>query len=519
MEYGLLSLLPPFLAIVMALITKNTILSLLAGVFIGATIIFGWNPLVAVPSMISEFFIPLVGDEWNAGMLVLVTMCGGFVYMIKISGASKAFGDAVSRKIKTRKGGQLMAYFSAFAFIYTEPTLTLGAIMRPVTEKLRISRVKLAYICDVMGCPFASLSPITSYGVYATGLIATQFVALGISDNPWTAFLKAIPFNFYAIFGLVTLLYVIIRSIDVGPMYIAEKRAIETGHLIGEKDNPMTKEEAGEFTVVESKDVNISVYNFLIPMVGLFVTLISVILWSGNVAKNGFGGAFMNGNITLGIITGFFVSSVLAGIMGAKSKIYKYDEIVSKFVRGIMLNSEIPLILVLAWSIGKITQLMDLKGFLIAFVQNTSIAPGLIPALIFVVGALVAFSTGSSWGVWSIMMPISIPMAQAFGMSIPLMIGAVISGGAFGDHCSPISDTTILASTAAGADHVEHVRTQLPYALTVGISSLVGFLAGGLMTPILGIIATAVCIFIGLQILQAQSKRTYEMNSDKQIAS
>lgn len=150
MEYGLLSLLPPFLAIVMALITKNTILSLLAGVFIGATIIFGWNPLVAVPSMISEFFIPLVGDEWNAGMLVLVTMCGGFVYMIKISGASKAFGDAVSRKIKTRKGGQLMAYFSAFAFIYTEPTLTLGAIMRPVTEKLRISRVKLAYICNGM---------------------------------------------------------------------------------------------------------------------------------------------------------------------------------------------------------------------------------------------------------------------------------------------------------------------------------------------------------------------------------
>lgn len=162
MEYGFLSLIPPITAIALALITKQTVFSLLIGLWIGATIICGWNPIMALPSMISDYFIPLIGNEYNAGMLMLITSCGGFVYMVKISGASRAFGNAISKKVKTRKQGQLITYFSAFAFIFTEPTLTLGSIMRPVTERLRISRVKLAYICDVMGCSFATLSPITS---------------------------------------------------------------------------------------------------------------------------------------------------------------------------------------------------------------------------------------------------------------------------------------------------------------------------------------------------------------------
>lgn len=503
-NYGILALIPPLVAITMALITKQTILSLFAGLWVGVTIINGWNPIIAFPKMVSEFFIPLIGDEWNAGMIMLITACGGFVYMIKVSGASKAFGDAVSRKVKSRRAAQLLAYFSAFAFIYTEPTLTLGAIMRPITERLKISRVKLAYICDVMGCPFAALSPITSYGVYITGLIATQITALSLTHNPWSLFVKTIPFNFYAIFGLVALLYVIIKSVDVGPMYEAEQRAITTGELIGENDNPMTKEAEGEFNIPSNIKLNFS--NFMIPIGGLFIALFAVIFWTGEIHKNGLGGSFMNANITLAIITGFLVGGILAGIMGAYSGIFTYNDIVNKFARGVVLNAEIPMILVLAWSIGSITKIMNLKGFLITFVQGTSISPGLIPALIFIVGAIVAFSTGSSWGVWSIMMPIGIPMAHTFGIPLPLMIGAVLSGGAFGDHCSPISDTTILASTAAGADHVEHVRTQLPYALTVGTASAIGFGIGGLFTPVIGIVATAIAIVVGLKILQSRAK-------------
>ncbi|WP_353097358.1 Na+/H+ antiporter NhaC family protein [Tissierella praeacuta] len=496
--YGILALIPPIVAIVMSLITKHTILSLILGVLTGVTIINNWNPLVAIPKMISDYLIPQIGNEWNAGMLMLITACGGFVYLIKISGAGKALGDIASKKIKTRKQAQTVAFFSAFAFIYTEPTLTLGTIMRPITERLRVSRVKLAYICDVMGCPFATLSPITSYSAYATGLIATQLALLNSTENPWNIFVKAIPFNFYAIFGLIALFYVIQTSLDIGPMYKAEKRAIETGHLIGENDNPMERDDDSNTDILDGKTIGIE--NFIVPMVALFITLFAVIFWTGNIAANGILGSIKESNITLSITTGFIIGGLAAGIMGARAGLYKYSEIVGKFVKGIVLNAEIPIILVLAWSIGAITGVMQLKDFVVSFISGASLPPAILPAIIFIIGAFIAFSTGSSWGVWSIMMPIAIPIAQTFNLPMTLVIGAVLSGGVFGDHCSPISDTTILASTAAGADHIEHVRTQLPYALLVGSSSAIGFGFGGLINPWIGFIATAVSIVIGLNI-------------------
>lgn len=499
MEYGFLSLVPPLIAIGLALVTKQTILSLLVGLWVGVTIISGWNPIIAIPKMVSDFFIPLIGNEWNAGMLMLITACGGFVYLIKVSGAAKAFGDMASKKVKTRKQAQLVTYFSAFAFIYTEPTLTLGSIMRPITEKLQVSRVKLAYICDVMGCPFATLSPITSYSSYAIGLIAAQFALLNITDNPWSVFMKSIPFNFYALFGMLVLLAVIVFNLDIGPMYEAEERAIKTGQLIGENDVPMNKYDMNEDEWFKGKAITFA--NFGVPILTLFAVLFAMIFWTGDAKTNGLGGSFMNSNITLSITTGFLVSAVAAGIMGARSKLFGYKDIFGQFCKGVSLNSDIPIILVLAWSIGSLTGMMDLKGYLINIITAGNIPPGLMPMIIFVVGAFVGFSTGSSWGVWAIMMPLSIPVANSFGIPVELMVGAALSGGVFGDHCSPISDTTILASTAAGADHVEHVRTQLPYSLTVGSCSALGFLVGGFVSPLLGFVTTTVTITMAIIIL------------------
>lgn len=503
MEYGFLSLVPPLIAIGLALITKQTILSLLAGLWVGVTIISGWNPIIAIPTMVSDFFIPLIGNEWNAGMLMLITACGGFVYLIKVSGAAKAFGDMASKKVKTRKQAQLATYFSAFAFIYTEPTLTLGSIMRPITERLKVSRVKLAYICDVMGCPFATLSPITSYSSYAIGLIAAQFALVNITDNPWSAFLKSIPFNFYALFGMLALLVVIIFNLDIGPMYEAEERAIKTGKLIGDDDVPMTKYDMDEDEMFKGKHITLA--NFLFPIFVLFAVLFAMIFWTGDAKTNGIGGSFMNSNITLSITTSFLMSALAAGLMGVRSKLFGFKDIFGQFCKGVSLNSDIPIILVLAWSIGSLTGMMDLKGYLINIISAGNIPPGLMPMIIFIVGAFVGFSTGSSWGVWAIMMPLSIPVAASFGIPVELMIGAALSGGVFGDHCSPISDTTILASTAAGADHVQHVRTQLPYSLTVGTCSALGFLVGGFTTPILGFVTTAITIALALVALHQYS--------------
>ncbi|MDO4277564.1 MAG: Na+/H+ antiporter NhaC family protein [Lachnoclostridium edouardi] len=498
-NYGILSILPPLIAISLALITKQTVFSLIVGLWAGVTIINGWNPILALPKMISDFFIPLIANESNAGMLVLITACGGFVYMIKVSGASRAFGDIASKRVKTRTQAQLVTYFSAFAFIYTEPTLTLGSLMRPITERLKVSRVKLAYICDVMGCPFATLSPITSYSTYATSLIAAQFAALAISGNPWVTFVKAIPYNFYALFGMLALLFVIIAKLDIGPMYYAEKRAVETGALIGENDVPMSKYDMDEDAMFQGK--NITILNFLAPIITLFVVLLAMIMWTGDAKTNGIGGAFMNSSITLCISLSFLVSAAVAGLMGVKSGVLKLGDVVPEFCKGVSLNSDIPLILILAWSIGSLTGKMDLKGYLIGLLETYNVAPGIMPMLIFIVGAFVGFSTGSSWGVWAITMPIALPIAHSFGVPIELMIGACLSGGVFGDHCSPISDTTILASTAAGADHIQHVRTQLPYSLAVGGCSAVGFLVGGMISPVLGLAVTALgigAVFFGL---------------------
>lgn len=504
MDYGFLAIVPPLIAITLALVTKQTILSLFIGLWVGTTIISKGNFLVGLPMMITDYFIPNIANEWNASLLMLITACGGFVYMIKISGTAKAFGDIVTKKVKTRKQAQLVTFFSAFAFIFTEPTLTLGSIMRPITERLNISRVKLAYICDVMGCPFATLSPITSYSTYATGLIAATFATLSISQNAWITFIKAIPYNFYAIFGMLTLLFVIITALDIGPMYEAEKRAIETGHLIGENDIPMTKYDIDESELF--KDKKITKLNFILPLCALFIILIAMIMWTGKVQANGVGGAFKNANITLSITMAFLVAAAIAGICGVKSSIISYKDIVNQFTKGVALNSDIPIILVLAWSIGKMTGDMNLKGYLIHLVESNNISPGLMPVMIFIVGALVGFSTGSSWGVWAITIPIALPIAAQFNVPMELMIGACLSGGVFGDHCSPISDTTILASTAAGADHIQHVRTQLPYSLTVGISSAIGFLVGGLLSPLLGLATTAVVIILMLILLHKSAQ-------------
>lgn len=504
MDYGFLAIVPPLIAITLALVTKQTILSLFIGLWVGTTIISKGNFLVGLPMMITDYFIPNIANEWNASLLMLITACGGFVYMIKISGTAKAFGDIVTKKVRTRKQAQLVTFFSAFAFIFTEPTLTLGSIMRPITERLNISRVKLAYICDVMGCPFATLSPITSYSTYATGLIAATFATLSISQNAWITFIKAIPYNFYAIFGMLTLLFVIITALDIGPMYEAEKRAIETGHLIGENDIPMTKYDIDESELF--KDKKITKLNFVLPLCALFIILIAMIMWTGKVQTNGVGGAFKNANITLSITMAFLVAAAIAGICGVKSSIISYKDIVNQFTKGVALNSDIPIILVLAWSIGKMTGDMNLKGYLIHLVESNNISPGLMPVMIFIVGALVGFSTGSSWGVWAITIPIALPIAAQFNVPMELMIGACLSGGVFGDHCSPISDTTILASTAAGADHIQHVRTQLPYSLTVGISSAIGFLVGGLLSPLLGLATTVVVIILMLIVLHKSAQ-------------
>jgi Na+/H+ antiporter NhaC len=502
-EFGILAIIPPLVAIIFALKTKQTLLSLFIGVWVGATIIYNWNPLVGFINTISDFIIPAIADPWNAGLLLLVTLAGGFVHVLRMSGAAQAFAQVVTRKVNTRKRAQTTTWASAFAFSYTEPVLILGTIMRPITDRLKVSRVKLAYILDSMGASLAAMSPISSYGPFIVGLIAAQLAVIGLSDNPWSLFIAMIPYNFYGIFAMLTVLFVIRTGLDIGPMYHAEKRATETGKLLGENDKPLMIDDEDDSL---PEGYNLSIKNFLVPMGLLFGTIFAVIFWTGNIVENGFRMSFIEGNIVLAISAGFVVGSIGAVSISISTGLHNFKDAVDGWTTGIKNLVIVPIILILAWSIGGVANEMGLGEYL-SSIADSYIPTAMVPALIFLLGGIIAFSTGSSWGVFAIMMPIAIPMADMLGIPLPLIIGAVISGGLFGDHCSPISDTTILASTGAACDHIEHVNTQLPYALTVGASAFAGFLVGGLTVPWLGIVATTVAIVGALYFLNKNVKR------------
>lgn len=512
-SFGFLSLIPAILVIILALKTKKTLFSLLVGGYIGSVIISHWNPLVALPNMVSDFVIPAISDSWNAGTLILVTVAGGFVYLIKSSGAAKALGNSAAKHIKTRKGAQTATFLAAFAFVYTEPNFTLGVIMRPITEHLGVSRVKLAYLCDALASTIASLSPICSYGPYITGLIATQLAALALDGNPWPIYIKYLPMNFYAILSILTVLFVIRTGLDVGPMYVAEQRAIRTGKLIGSNDHPIVSENPEDFKIPEN--AKLSLRNFVIPLATLFITLFSIIFWTGDIVANGFVQSFLNAKITLAITCGLLTGAIAVAIMAKISNVFTLSEAFDKWVKGIVDMMEVNMILILAWTLSNVLNTMGLKAYIASIITNTGFPPALVPAIIFLFGAFISFATGSSWGTWAILIPIAFPVAHQFGLPLELSVAAVISGGLFGDHCSPLSDTTILASTASACDHIEHVRTQLPYGLTTGISAFIGFIVAGL-TKIgwLGLVVALACNIVGLVILNKIAQKQIEKDPE-----
>ena len=502
-NFGVLCLIPPIVAIALALWSKQTIMSLFLAVWLGSTMINGYNPLVGFAKIISDYMIPSLSG--NASLVVLVTISGGTIAMLRTTGAAEAFATRVTKVINTAKKGQIVTCLSAFIFSYTEPCLMLGTIMRPVTDMVRISRAKLAYILDSMGCNLAALSPISSYGPFITGLIGAELLTAGIQGNEWGIWLNMLPFNLYGIFAMITVLIVAAFGLNFGPMYKEEKRARETGKLLGDGIQPLVPEVKNELP----EGYKLTMWNFIVPIVCLFGSLFATIFWSGDIVNNGLVESFRNANITLAICVGFLGGGIGAGIMGVATKLFTPIKAFDTYVNGMAELISVPFILVCAWSLGTIVKGMGTSEFLIHIVENY-LTPGLVPALVFLFGALISFATGSSWGVWSIMMPIAFPMAVAFDLSIPYVVGAVIGGGLFGDQCSPISDTTVLSSTGASCNHIVHVMTQLPYGITVGVCAFIGFVFGGLSGQyVVSIAVTGVLVVIALFALTQLTKMRY----------
>ena len=439
MEYGFLSLLPPIVAVVMAIKSKNVILSLFCGGFVG-TMIFAWgNPFAAVKSIIGDYFFVQLTDSYNAGVIVLVIFIGGFIKLMEKSGGAQAFSKSVYKYVNTKLKAQLCAWVGGILIFFSDlgTPLLVGPVFRPLFDKLKISREKLAWILDSTSSPVAILIPLVAF-----------------------------------------------TRKDFSQMKKAEVQAAQREYSFEEDLQGDSKEDKRTGTG------NARPSMVILPIIVVFATLFITLAPLGFTFRKVDGNAFRVA-LTMGYFFGALVLMALIGIYKVKG----FQETFRIYVDGMKGMTDVAVTLVLAWSLGSMISALGTADFIVNGLKSIHFSAGLVPAAIFLFGAFVSFSTGSSWGTFAIMMPLAIPMAHGFEVPYAIAVGAVLSGGLFGDHCSPISDTTILSSTGAQCDLVDHVKTQLPYACVNGGISILAFLfAGFTKSPLAVVLAVALLL-------------------------
>lgn len=445
--FGWLSVLPPVLTIILAIWTRQVVLSLFAGLWIGHTVLMGGNPLAGLRTSL-DAAVDVFKDSGNTRVIAYCLMVGALIVFIEASGGVRGFINFMSRRgfLKTQRRAQLFAYFTG-VLIFVESSITslvTGAIFRPIFDKLKLSREKLAYICDSTSAPICILIPFNGWGAFIIGLLAAQNIGM-----PFGVLLKSIFFNFYAILSLLVLLVIILWNRDFGPMVMANERAENMGETT--QDDSFSVNNGHEDTVKPralNMLVPIAVMMIILPL-GLYIT------GEGNVMK-GSGST----SVFWAVIGALFVGGAMYFVQG----IMRVNELVELFMKGVGALAPVGFLMVLAFAVGSMCRELN-TGIYIASLFKGFFSGGLLPALLFITGCFIAFSTGTSWGTFAIMLPIGIPLVGAMDGNLYLCLGAMLGGGVFGDHCSPISDTTIISSMATSTDHVEHVKTQLPYAV------------------------------------------------------
>jgi len=516
-----LSLLPPVIAIALALITKEVLLSLFVGVFSGALFLVNWNPVTALARSIDRFIAPAMADPDNAAILVFTTLLGGMVGLINRSGGTLGIVERIQRFATDARRGQLATWLLGVAIFFDDYSnvLIVGSTMRPITDRLKISREKLSYIVDCTAAPVASVFPISSWIGFEVGLIAAAFAAVGIPFNAYTTFVASIPYRFYPIFALVLGFTIAMSGRDFNPMLRAERRARREGKLLADGDTPLANFDVE--SVVPPEGTPHRAVNAILPILAVVVVTIVGMMVSGSEGLNraDFAGTgawlrevFGNADSIAALCWASLTGVLLALGLPLAQRVFSLRQGLGAMVEGFKSVFMALVVLILAWSIGSVCDDLQTADYLVHLTSGV-LSPHLLPTAIFVLSAAVAFATGSSWGTLGILMPLVVPVADSLsaeaGMTMDssgyatIMIGtisSVLAGSVWGDHCSPISDTTILSSAASGADHIAHVRTQLPYALGAG---LLGILVGDLPTafgvsPWISLILGSAVIVIGV---------------------
>jgi len=524
-KYGVFTLIPPLVAIVLAFITKNVVISLMIGIMSGSFIlqISGNNVLIAFIKAFLDLVnraVESLSDPWNAGIILQVLAIGGVINLVAKMGGARAIAELLANKAKTARGTQLITWFLGLLVFFDDyaNSLIVGPIMRPVSDKMKISREKLAFIIDSTAAPVAGLAIISTWIGLEVGLINDAFNSIGVKVDAFGVFIQTIPFRFYNILVLVFIVISAILLKEFGPMRDAEIRARRSGKS---NDDLLTSKEEDDLAPKEG--IKLSIWNAIIPIGTLVVVALLSFYYSGyteimasndssliNLLNNSpfsfsaIKETFSASNASLSLFQSAFVASIVAIVMAVSKKIFNVSEAIDVWVDGMKTLVITGVILILAWSLSSIIKELGTAKFLIKLLSG-SLPNFLLPSLIFILGAIISFATGTAYGTMGILMPLAIPLSYSMNPEMSYILAstsAVLTGAIFGDHCSPISDTTILSSMGAGCNHIDHVKTQMPYALFTAVIAVVfGYIPVGLGLSVYIVLPIAIiAIFAGIQI-------------------
>lgn len=503
---GYFSLLPPLLAILLALIFRQVLVALFSGIWLGATFLWGYNPFTGLLRVLDHYMIQSLLDPDHVAIVLFSMMLGGMVGILSHSGGTQGIVRKLSRWAGTPARGQFITWLMGLFIFFDDyaNTLLVGNTMRSFTDRLRISREKLAYLVDSTAAPVTSLAVLSTWIGFELGLMQSAFNSLGLDQNVYFVFLQTIPYRFYSLFTIIFVFLIAVVGRDFGPMLKAERRARRTGRVLSEKASPLF--DAMFDQERPTHEIPYRWFNAVIPvLVVIFITMAGL-YFDGRMACMASGMMSPGLRDIAGAANPFpvlmwasFFGTVTAAVLALLQRILNLRQTVNAWIAGCKSMLIAMIILVLAWGIGQICMDLHTADYIIEATRGL-FSPVFMPLLTFVIAALISFATGTSWGTMSILVPIVIPLAYQFtrdasmapDISHAIFVGtlaSVLSGAVFGDHCSPISDTTIMSSMSSGADHVDHVRTQIPYAVLVALVSIfVGYLPLGLgLKPILSL--------------------------------
>ncbi len=495
------SLVPPVVAIVLALITKEVYSSLFVGILVGGLFYSGFQFEGTVTHIFENGFIAVLSDGYNVGILIFLVILGAMVSLMNRAGGSAAFGRWAKEKIKSRAGAQLSTIVLGVLIFIDDyfNCLTVGSVMRPVTDRHNVSRAKLAYLIDATAAPVCIIAPISSWAAAVTGFVE--------GEDGFSIFIRAIPYNFYALFTIAMMIILVVMKFDYGPMAAHEKNAMK-----GDLFSTGKKEE--KEVEVETANPNGKVMDLVVPILVLIICCIVGMIYTGGFFSGAdFVTAFSNSDASVGLALGSFFAMVITIIFYSVRRVLGFTDCMACLPNGFKAMVPAILILTFAWTLKAMTDSLGAAEFVAGAVEQAAGGlMNLLPAIIFLVGCFLAFATGTSWGTFGILIPIVVAVFEKSDPQLMIIsIAACMAGAVCGDHCSPISDTTIMASAGAQCDHVNHVTTQLPYVITVAAVSFVTYLLAGFVKSVWITLPVGLALLVGVLLIIKNNQREKNM--------